>query len=330
MVLNQKVQAKRSYWAHHKTLLTTYKELSSFARPTRDYFILLILSTLIAILGLLLNNMAVIMGAIWISPMMGPILGLSLSLVAQKRALISQFLGLLSISLVLVFLVSYTMGFTFSFLGFTQEMMERTQPNVLHILLALTAGFLGGYGKIRNNIVDRAFGLAITVSLLPPLCVIGITSAHGRFDLTSGALLLFGSNLASILCSSMIAFALLDLKRFHLKTLKELLLPGFLLVLLSIPLFFAFEDYALERQVAHEVSSFVSHQTPEFPSITISNIEVNALSSPLIIDIFLGAPSNSLNPKQVARLKDYLTLKLHRPISLVLHIHSEPTLEIKS
>lgn len=329
MVVTQKNQPHRSYWYHHRSFLGTYKQLSSFARPTRDYFILLLLSTVLAVLGLLLNNMGVIMGAIWVSPLMGPILGLSLSLVAQKRTLISRFIGLLSVSLILVILLSYILGSTFSFLGFTPEMMERTQPNVLHILLALTAGFLGGYGKIRQNIIDRALGLAITVSLLPPLCVIGITSAHGRFDLTSGALLLFGSNLASILCSSMLAFALLDLKRFHLKTLKELLIPGFLLVILSFPLFFAFEDYALERQVAHEVSRFVIHQTPEFPSITISNIEVNALSSPMIIDIFLDAPPNSLNAYQAAQLKIYLTQKLHRPISLILHVHSEPVTEIR-
>jgi uncharacterized hydrophobic protein (TIGR00341 family) len=327
----KKIPTKQhAYWVDHKTLAEVYESLASFARPSRDNFILASLSTVICSIGLLLGNSTVVIGAILIGPLMGPILGLSFSLITQKKFLIKRFAGVLLWTLALVFGISALFGYGLSFLGFTPEMIDRTQPNILHVLLALAAGFLGGYGRIRHNIIDRAFGVAMSVSLLPPLCVIGITFAHGRLDLALGALLLFGSNLASILCGSMAAFALLDLKRFHLRTLKELVLPGIILFVLSIPLFFAFQELSTERQVAHELSYILYRSAGQFPAFEVTDIKVTSQANPLALDITVQAPQNSLQQNHASLLKHLLEKKLHRSVELTLYIHSVPIEEIRA
>jgi uncharacterized hydrophobic protein (TIGR00271 family) len=175
-----------------------------------NYGLELILSAGIATLGLVLNSPAVVIGAMLVSPLMGPILAAGLSLAASDlylgvkslAGIILSIFGAITFSAGIVWLLPFHVP--------TTEILARTQPNVLDLGVAILSGLAGSIVICRGGEgggVTAMPGVAIAVALMPPLCAVGFGIGAGfDWQIISGAGLLFLTNLVAITASAFIVF----------------------------------------------------------------------------------------------------------------------------
>jgi uncharacterized hydrophobic protein (TIGR00271 family) len=175
-----------------------------------NYWLELLLSAGIATLGLVLNSPAVVIGAMLISPLMGPILAAGLALAAADL-----YLGIRSILSIVVSVLA-SVAFSAGLVALlpiqtpTTEILNRTQPNLLDLGVALMSGLAGSIVVARSSTaggVTALPGVAIAVSLMPPLCTVGFgVGASFQRNIVTGAGLLFLANLAAIVASAFLVF----------------------------------------------------------------------------------------------------------------------------
>lgn len=175
-----------------------------------NYGLELILSAGIATLGLVLNSPAVVIGAMLVSPLMGPILAAGLSLAASDLYLGVKSLIGVTLSIVGAIVFSAGIVWLLPFHVPTAEILARTQPNVLDLGVAILSGLAGSIVICRGGEgggVTAMPGVAIAVALMPPLCAVGFGIGAG-FDwpIISGAGLLFLTNLVAITASAFVVF----------------------------------------------------------------------------------------------------------------------------
>lgn len=193
----------RAYWRRlvakidHNAVVDEVVEDGSF---TGRYAFMIAMACGIATLGLLLSSPAVIIGAMLISPLMGPIvkLGFSLSifdLKAMRTALVALGLGVLFALAIAFGIVSFS-----PLTEATPEIIARTRPNFFDLLVAVFSGLAGGYAVI-NRRGGAIVGVAIATALMPPLAVVGYGLAAKSGAIASGAMFLFMTNLLAIALS---------------------------------------------------------------------------------------------------------------------------------
>lgn len=188
--------------------LKIYQDVAIGSEPKTPFYVLVVLSTVIAGYGLVSNSSAVVIGAMIVAPLMTPIVGIALSLVVSdsllfRHAVVAEIFGV-ALSIALGFLVG---KITFG-LEIGSEILARTQPSPYDILVALAAGLAGAYTLVNPRINNAVAGVAIAVSLVPPLAVCGICLALERYELAGGAFLLFFVNFLAIEMASIIIFLL--------------------------------------------------------------------------------------------------------------------------
>lgn len=187
--------------------LATAAELNSV-----NYWLELLLAAGIATFGLVLNSPAVVIGAMLVSPLMGPILAAGLALAAADLFLgIRAAINILA-SIAVAVPFSAALVWLLPFHSPTGEVLARTQPNLLDLGVALFSGMAGALVVCRGGSgggVTALPGVAIAVALMPPLCTIGFGVGSGfQRDIMGGAGLLFLTNLAAIVASAFLVFYL--------------------------------------------------------------------------------------------------------------------------
>jgi uncharacterized hydrophobic protein (TIGR00271 family) len=171
-------------------------------RVTR-FWILIILASVIATSGVAGDSAATVIGAMIVAPLMTPILGTMLGItLGDGRNCLYSFMHVLSGAGVAI-LVGYLYG-----LGLHDEQIlsennsqiaSRVEPKMTDLIGALATGAVGAISLVRKDIADTLPGVAIAISLVPPLCVVGLTLSTGNGNEAAGAMLLFATNVASIL-----------------------------------------------------------------------------------------------------------------------------------
>ena len=166
-------------------------------RTSGRYNFMVLMSCGIAMLGLLLSSPAVVIGAMLISPLMGPIMSLGFSLcVLDFRQLRRALIGIV-IGLALSLGVSYIIVSFSPLTDVTPEILARTQPNLFDLLVAIFSGLAGGYAVTMRK-GETIVGVAIATALMPPLAVTGFGIATGSMPIAQGAFFLFMTNLLAI------------------------------------------------------------------------------------------------------------------------------------
>lgn len=189
------------------------RKLMQSSTPDFDFFYLVGLSTLMATLGLLLNSTVIVIGSMLLAPLMYPILGVALGLVMSSAEVLGRsFITLsksLSVGLVLATGAAFILGDEAMFA--TREVMLRTDPNLIHFLVAVVAGLAVSFVLAQPEWSETVPGVAISVALIPPLAAIGVGIAAFDFSVVSGALVLLVINLFGIIFSAMVVFSLMNL-----------------------------------------------------------------------------------------------------------------------
>jgi uncharacterized hydrophobic protein (TIGR00271 family) len=203
------------------------------------------LATAIATLGIATDSTAVVIGAMLIAPLMAPILGVSAGLIngrvrtAAHSALIA--LGGIVGTVALAWLLSAIIPDLQSVVT-NGQVTSRTSPNLLDLAIAIAAGAAGAYGVSRVAGSDALPGVAVSIALVPPLAVVGITLHAGDLSAAAGASLLFLTNLFSIILMAGLVFllvgygewSLLYKRKDRIRTSFAIVALGALLI--SVPL----------------------------------------------------------------------------------------------
>jgi uncharacterized hydrophobic protein (TIGR00271 family) len=193
-----------------------YREISDAATLfDASYWLQIIFAAGIATLGLALNSPAVIIGAMLISPLMGPILSAGLSLATGDLILGIRAIANLALSCLVAIVFAVVLVTVLPFKEITGEIAARTQPNTLDLMIALFSGAIGSLATCKEvrGVVTSIPGVSIAVALMPPLCVVGFGVGLAiTFDMTEGLRvargggLLFLTNLIAITFSAMLVF----------------------------------------------------------------------------------------------------------------------------
>lgn len=285
------------------------------AEPGISYYLMLSLSVIIATLGLLANSTAVIIGAMIIAPLMGPILGIAFSMVISNRRMLrrsslSLVTGVL-LSILIAALISRIIGLE----TLTPEINARVSPTLIDLGVALAAGTAGAFAKSRRSIADALPGVAIAVALVPPLSVIGIGIALNLQNVTWGAMLLFLTNLIGIIFSGSLVF-LVQRYGSITRAKQGLSLAMTALLLLGIPLGISFQDLAIQIRTRAEISRLIRTRTLTFSDKDIRNLTVQRQNDQLSVDLELTGFAGSVSARQVNLVREFLQQNLGQPVRL--------------
>ncbi len=174
--------------------------LASVARDARlnqKFLLLITLSAAIATLGLLQSSTAVVIGAMLVSPLLGPIMGVGFGLATLESNLIKRSLGTMAAGMAVAVIVAMLIIWLSPINDVTPELRARTQPTLLDLGVAVVGGIAGVYAIMRK-LSGVMVGVAIATALVPPLSTIGFGLATGRFDFALGSALLFLTNTLAI------------------------------------------------------------------------------------------------------------------------------------
>jgi uncharacterized hydrophobic protein (TIGR00271 family) len=189
-----------------------YRDLREGARGDVNYYVLIVLSAIIASLGLLANSAAVIIGAMLVAPLMTPILALSLGIVLGEPRMLRRGIESTIKGVGAAVALSAFAALLFSTPQATAEIMARTRPTLLDLAVALASGAAGAYALARKEVAAALPGVAVAAALMPPVCVVGIGLAQGSGSIMGGALLLFLTNLIAIALAGALIFLLLGIR----------------------------------------------------------------------------------------------------------------------
>lgn len=191
------------------------RKLVENGTPDFDYFYLIGLSTLMATLGLLMDSSAIVIGSMLIAPLMYPILGVALGLVMMNDDinLLQRALRTLTKSLIVGLALSILAAFFFGndIMYYSSEVMARTGPSHLDLLVAIVAGAAVSYMLAKPEWGDSLPGVAIAVALVPPLATIGVGIAAGSLIIIKGATMTLFLNLVGIISVAVVVFLLMNL-----------------------------------------------------------------------------------------------------------------------
>ena len=183
------------------------KEFESDARLDEVFIVLSVGAGLIATLGLLSNSPAVVIGAMLVAPWILPLRAASFAILHGLIPLALRALFTLTIGVGITVFLSWLLGVSSGIPVFGSEVTSRTTPNLLDLGIALVAGALATYAKVRNRAVSSLAGTAISVALVPPVCVLGLLLSIRQWEEAQGAGLLFAANLLGILSGALLTFA---------------------------------------------------------------------------------------------------------------------------
>ena len=179
-----------------------YFEGAGRVRAISNYVVLLSLATAIATYGLISASSATVIGAMIVAPLMTPIMAATLAIVLGNGRRVSRSVLIVGLSLLYVVGLAAALSvlipaLTIDF-GSNPEILGRVSPNMIALYAALASGAAGAFAVSRADVGDTLPGVAIAISLVPPLCVVGISVSHAMWLDGFGALILFLTNFFAI------------------------------------------------------------------------------------------------------------------------------------
>lgn len=292
------------------------RELSQDATWNLNYIILTISSCLIATFGLISNSTAVIIGAMLVAPLMLPLRALAFGalegdIALFKRALLS-ILGATILSLAL----SYLAGDTVNIPQFDSEVLSRTQPNLVDLGIAIVAGSISSFAKVRKGVSDVIAGTAIAVALMPPLCVVGLALSQQEFSFARGAFILYLTNLLGITLSCMIVFILAGYTKIN----HALGWTFALTLILVLPLGASFIRLVRQAQLETGIINTLNETITVTEGVEDAIIEVDWTANPPVVYILLQT-GKEVFPNQVGLVENFIERKLGQSFKLVFFVN---------
>ena len=261
---------------------------------------ILICSIFIASVGLNANSTAVVIGAMLISPLMGPILGLGMSLAINDIDTLRRSLKNFAVMVVLSVLTAFLFFYLFPLRDESSELLARTAPDIRDVLIA----FFGGLALViarakKGTVVSVIFGVAIATALMPPLCTVGFGLAIGNYSYAAGAMYLFIINtifiaLATFLVLKLLRFPMVRYANSRKRQMIGRIASG-LAILVMIPASLTFWDALQESLFRKQARQFVEEEVAPYKFTgsgrfmgNFTDIQFNEGKNPFIELVFMG------------------------------------------
>lgn len=300
--------------------------LRDSSSPDFDFFLLVVLSSIIATSGLLTNSPAVIIGAMLVAPLMSPILGLGLASLTGnatffRNAGVSLVRGAVTSIVIAAILTLVNRLLPFIPLQeLPNEILARTRPTPIDLTIALAGGMAAAFALAMPSISAALPGVAIATALMPPLCTVGVGIAMGNWNVAGGAFLLFITNAVTIAFAAMLVFSAVG---FTVKKEEGRVVPRALIVtaiftaILLIPLTWIsvrfFHDAADNRLIDQVVTSEVARYDAELADFVPTYVN-GTLHLTLTI-----RTSEPLRYEDVSQMQKDIALRLQKPVSIVVN-----------
>ncbi|MBZ5516389.1 MAG: TIGR00341 family protein [Acidobacteriia bacterium] len=318
-----------------------------------EYLTMLLLAGLLALFGLLQNSVAVIIGAMLISPLMDPILAAALALLTGDAKLGRKTAVVLGLSIGAVMAITAIVAWLVPLKEVTPEILARTNPNLLDLFIAFLSG-LAGTLALRAGSTSYTIlpGVAIAVAVVPPLAVVGYSLSTRHGAMAWGGFLLFITNLVSIMLSAALVFHLMGFRpresteEGQLKLRKRLAISALVLAVLAVPLVQTLRNAVGQIQTRSGIESVLNRAfrtkhssvtdlafsrrdgtlnihatirtTEYFEDKTIAAVQEDlrrefGSTARLEVDQLL-VTQGGLSPQQVARLRDFISGRMVEPV----------------
>ncbi len=232
---------------------------------------ILICSIFVASIGLNTNSIPVVIGAMLISPLMGPILGVGLSIAINDIDTLRTSIISLGTMMLLSILTSFLYFYVFDINADTSELFARTRPDIREILIA----FFGGLALIiartkKGTIATVIYGVAIATALIPPLCTAGYGIAVGSMDYFLGAMYLFIINTIFIALATFIVVKFLKFPMInYVDSIRRRRISRFATlaaIVVMIPAVWTFVNVVKESNFKNDAMSFVNSELDILPN----------------------------------------------------------------
>lgn len=264
---------------------------------------------LIASIGLNVNSTAVIIGAMLISPLMGPIVGAGFALATYDMSLLKRSVKNLFIATVVGFVVSALYFYISPFKDVQSELLARTSPTIYDVLIAFFGGIVGAISITRVEKGNPIPGVAIATALMPPLCTAGFGLATLNYKFIAGALYLYSINCFFIGISTLLVLKFLKYKPIETMNQafdrKVRVVITLLVSLLILPSFYLAYNLLQEKKFTQHVETFIQHEFID-QGMTVIYKKYSFHQDPKKIDLaflahqFDSAQINQLNQKLLA------------------------------
>jgi uncharacterized hydrophobic protein (TIGR00271 family) len=294
------------------------------ARRLVTFFTLLLLATVIANYGVLSNSTATVIGAMIVAPLMGPMMATTSAVVMGSlpralRAFALTVAGIIAVILFSFLLSLIVPSFTISFAS-NGEITSRINPGLYALFTALGAGAAGAFIISRAEIADALGGVAIAISLVPPLCVVGISLRCGQLSAAMGSFLLFMTNFLAILFAGGVVLMIVGLgksavsiEQIRLRR-RGIILFVVCLVLIAIPLSLtAYQDIVGIED--NNTATVTVQNWLQGTSYQVDTVSVNGRAASVTVD-------GTGQAKPFQQLANQLARALGRPI--LLNIRTVP------
>jgi uncharacterized hydrophobic protein (TIGR00271 family) len=303
-------------------------QLRDSSTPDFDYFVMVLLSCMIATFGLLIDSAATIIGAMLVAPLMSPILGIGLASIRGDTNLLRDAGSALLRGALLAVLLSAFITWTNSLLPFVSmqdlpvEVLSRTRPSPIDLGVALAGGLAATFALVQPNLSAALPGVAIATALMPPLCVIGVGLALGRWDVAEGALLLFVTNSVTIAASSTLLFYItgfsLGRKPGDRKIPRSLQISILLIVVLLAPLGWQSYVFVQDASFTRELEQVVRQEVLNVGA-TLDKFSWNEQEDNVLVMEITVLVSEPLRYRNSVDLQDAIARRLQRTVQLKIN-----------
>jgi len=318
------------------------------ALPSRMYFIMNILSAIIASYGLVTNSAAVVIGAMLVAMMLGPITGVALAIIDYRMPLLRKSLVTVFLGVSLVLVVGFIVGWLHKDQPLTAEILSRTQPTSMDLMIALAGGTAGAYAMVSPHLSVAVVGVAVATALVPPLAASGILFANGELQLGFGALLLAVTNIIAIQFTNALVLWVLGFRRlvdndyksnnyltFLQRNAVTLLLLGGLGTYLTINLQTNAKQQVFESSVKEAINSYFIDQGNVLTNTQFDTSDENQVvravvrgeTTPTSTDV--RKIEAVITQDMVENFPEYLPIKLQLRYLPVQVIESDPVIKDK-
>ncbi|MCK8601672.1 DUF389 domain-containing protein [Desulfoferrobacter suflitae] len=298
------------------------EEISHGSTPAPGYYALISAASLIASLGLVANSPAVVIGAMLVSPLMTPIFGTALGMIRGDGSLFGRAVRAEIGGVLLAIAFGALFGTLPLTTEVTPEMLARTSPTLLDLLVAVFAGLAGTLAVVDERISPALPGVAISTAIVPPLSTCGLCLAVGAFNGAYGAFLLFFANFMAILVVSALVFILGGLAAEEAvlsrkQLVRRLLAAGCGFTIVAVVLTNALINMIEDRRRYQAIRDVFAEHLRKEPTTSLTDLVYHDNRGRLEILATVRTPKVML-PDRVKLIEQQLNDQLDRPAELIV------------
>ena len=285
---------------------TISKRLIGGAKIKGPALVTLILSIFIASIGLNMNSTAVVIGAMLISPLMGPILAIGFGFATLNFTVAKSGILRLSLQITIAVLASALYFYISPVQTATSELLARTEPNIFDVFIAIFGGLAGIIGQTRKTLDNVIPGVAIATALMPPLCTAGYGLASGNWTYFFGASYLFFINAFFIFFAAFIVLKGVYSLPFHEQAEERIrrnqLIFLVIGLIMAIPSIYAGYDMTIKYSESNHMEQFIKNDINQDGRRQVIDYSLDRTNK-LVDIVVIGAPVTS---EEQAQLDDKL------------------------